>query len=151
MINGKSNYRKAGWLSVVCGVWNATLGFLFGFGFIFSSFDIGWDGYDKVGVLYKTIAHNISWFGMMLFGIGTISSVLLIVGGILLLLRRMNKWFLTLGLYSMYCYFASFSVITFFLSLSGGVAVASLIWIGAAFVILIPSFFLHQTLRRVAG
>ena len=146
MTDVKQTYKKASWLSIFCGLWNAILGFLFGFGFIFSSFDIG-DGYEKVGPLYKSIAHNISWFGMFLFGIGAISSVFLIIGGVLLLSSKMNRRFSIFGLYGMYFYFACFGVITFLLSLSGGAVVASFIWIGAALIILGPTFLLHRILR----
>ncbi len=142
-------YKKVGWLLVFCGIWNVVLGFLYGFGFIFSSFDIG-DGYKKVGSIYKGIAHNISWLGMLLFGIGAISSALLIIGGVLLLSSKMNRGFSFFGLCGMYLYFASFSVMTVLLSLSGGAVGVSFIWIGIALIILGPTFFLHRILK-VAG
>lgn len=149
MTNDDSSFRRAGWLSVICGAWNAIAGFMFGFGFIFASFDMGSEGYDKVGALYKTIAHNISWFGMFLFAVGAISSGLLIVGGVLLLLNRMKKRLLILGLSSIYLYFACFGVMAFLLSLSGGSPVTALVWVAVALVILTPSFFLHKKTSSV--
>lgn len=146
MTDVKQTYKKAGWLSIFCGFWNVIFGFLFESSFIFSSFDIG-DGYEKMGSLYKSIAHNISWLSMLLSGVGAISSVLLIIGGVLLLSSKTNRKFSIFGLCGMYFYFACFGVITFLLSLSGGAVVTSFIWIGIALIILGPTFLLHRILR----
>lgn len=143
MAETNHNYRKTGWLSFLCGIWNLVLGLLFCFAFIFSCFDIG-AGYEKVGSIYKALAHNISWLGMLLFGINIMSSFLLLIAGGLLIFGKKNERMLTLGLYGIYLYFACFGIITLLLISSGGNAIAGLIWIAIALIVLIPSFCLKR-------
>lgn len=148
MTKTNHNYRKTGWLSFLCGIWNLVLGLLFGFAFIFSCFDIG-DGYEKVGLIYKELAYNISWLGMLLFGINIISSFLLLIAGGLLIFGRKNEKMLILGLYGIYLYFACFGIITLLLISSGGTAGAGLIWIAIALTVLIPSFCLQKIRSQI--
>ena len=98
--------RTAGF-SIFCGIWNIVVDLLFCYFFVFSSFDMGENGYAKVGQLYKEIAHNISWIAMCLCAIAIISCVLLIVGGVKLLNSK-NTRVSMVGLLGIYFYFLCF-------------------------------------------
>jgi len=142
---GKANYQKDGWLLIFCGICNAILGFVFIFNFACLAIGIG-NISEKVGLLYKVIMHNLPWFSTVLLGICEISSILLIIGGILLLFSRKNKVFLTFGLCGIYFCLAFYCAITFLLWLSGGVIHAPFIYIPIAFIIFGPAFFLQRIL-----
>lgn len=136
--------KKAGWLSIFCGIWSMVMGSLFCYAFIFCSFDMGSEGYAKVGKLYKEIASNISWIATCLGIVGIISCLLLIVGGIMLILNSKNRAVSIFGLWGVYFYFLCYVAMAFLLAISGGNLGLASVWIGAELLILTPVFFLQK-------
>lgn len=141
-------YKKAGGLSVFCGVWSMLLGVLFGAMFIFSWFDIG-EGYAKVGQLYNQIAANINLIANVLGVVGLASCLLLIVGGVILLMNKQNTGISIAGLWGIYLYFLCFVVMVFLLSVSARAPGRSLPWICGCLFLLVPSFFLQGVLKKI--
>jgi uncharacterized membrane protein len=138
--------KKAGKLSIFCGIWNLIMGFLFGFSFIFVSFEGKHPG---VGKLYDQIGSNISDLGMCFFIFGLISCILLIVGGIKLFSSSEKTSVTNVGLLGVYVYYLCFIVMDLLLATSGGKIENIFFFIGVCVFIMVPTFFLQRILTKL--
>ena len=148
MINTKQDYQKTGWLSVFCGIWSAILDHIFACGFLFGAFD---DGGQNINAFYNSVKNNMLGITSLLMGIGFISSVLLIIGGVLMLFNRklLGLWFSNFGLCGICLYLLSFDIIALVLIFFGVPASVTFYCVGASFIILVPMFFLYQFLKTL--